>query len=62
LPTATFALEPVNQYTLQVERFSRVLLGDPLPRWPIEDALGTLRTIEALIESVRSGAWRSLPE
>ena len=60
LPTATFTFEPVNQYALQVERFSRLLLGDPVPSWPIEDALGTLRTIEALFESARSGGWQLL--
>ena len=31
--------QPVNQYTLQVERFSRLLLGHDVPSWPIEDAL-----------------------
>jgi len=62
LPTATFRFEPVNQYAGQVDRFSRLLLGHDVPSWPIEDALGTLRTIEALFESARSGAWQSLPE
>jgi predicted dehydrogenase len=47
----------VNQYTLQAERFSRFLLGADVPAWPIEDALGTLRTIEALFESATRGAW-----
>ena len=60
-PTATFAFEPVNQYTLQIERFSRLLLGHDVPSWPIEDALGTLRTIEALFASGRSGGWQALP-
>ena len=63
--------QPVNQYTLQVERFSRLLLGHDVPSWPIEDAPGTLRTIEdapgtlrtieALFESGRSGGWQALP-
>jgi predicted dehydrogenase len=59
LPTTTLAFEPVNQYALQVERFSRYLLGEPVRHWPIEEALGTLRTIEALFESARSGTWIS---
>jgi predicted dehydrogenase len=62
LATETFSFEPVNQYVLQIERFSRLLLGDLVPSWPIEDALGTLRTIEALFESARSTGWQSLPE
>ena len=53
--------QPVNQYTLQVERFSRLLLGHDVPSWPIEDAPGTLRTIEALFASGRSGGWQALP-
>ncbi len=59
--TATHAFEPVNQYTLQVDRFSRYLRGEPVPSWPIEDSLLTLRIIEALFESARSGQWRGLP-
>ncbi|WP_153110839.1 Gfo/Idh/MocA family protein [Propionivibrio limicola] len=60
-PSTTFAFEPVNQFTLQAERFSRLVLGEAVPSWPIEDALDTLHTIEALFESVRSGAWQALP-
>lgn len=61
LPTSSYTFEPVNQYTLQVERFSRHLLGEEVPSWPIEDALDTLDTIEALFESARTGRWQSLP-
>ena len=60
-PTEIFMFEPVNQYTLQMERFSRLLLGHDVPSWPIEDAPGTLRTIEALFDSGRSGGWQALP-
>jgi predicted dehydrogenase len=59
--TESLAFEPVNQYALQVERFSRLLLGEAVPGWPIEDALGTLRTIEALFASSRDGGWVMLP-
>jgi predicted dehydrogenase len=59
-PTESFHFEPVNQYTLQIERFSRRLLGEAVPSWPIEDALNTARTIEALFESARSGCWQDL--
>jgi predicted dehydrogenase len=59
-PTTRFAFEPVNQYVLQVERFSRLVLGERVPSWPIEDALGTLRTIESLFESARIAGWRNL--
>jgi predicted dehydrogenase len=59
-PTATFTFEPVNHYLLQVERFSRLLLGQAVPSWPIEDALHTLRTIEALFASARQDGWQAL--
>jgi predicted dehydrogenase len=61
MPTETFSFEPVNQYALQVERFSRKLLGGPVPTWPIEDAFGTLRVIEAIFASARHGRWQPLP-
>ena len=60
LPTKTFQFEPVNQYALQVERFSRFLLGESVLSWPLEDALATLRTIEALFESARTQNWQTL--
>ena len=60
LPTSTFRFEPMNHYALEVDRFSRLLLGHDVPTWPIEDAVHTLRTIEALLESGRSGSWQQL--
>jgi predicted dehydrogenase len=57
----TYSFDPVNQYTLQVERFSRYLLGEAVPSWPIEDSLLTLRIIEALFESAASGQWQDIP-
>ena len=59
-PSQTFKFEPVNQYAKEVERFSRFLLGEPVPTWPIEDSLTILRTIEALFESGRTGTWQTL--
>ena len=60
-PTQTFDFEPVNQYTLQVERFSRLVRGESVPSWPIEDSLLTLRIIEALFESAKSDRWQKIP-
>lgn len=56
-PTDVINFEPVNQYALQVERFSRLLLGESARAWPIEDAWATLTVIEALFESARQGRW-----
>jgi len=58
--TSTITFEPVNQFALQIERFSRRVRGENVPSWPIEDAKATLQVIEALFESVRSGQWQPL--
>jgi len=60
VPTTVHEFPPVNQYALQIERFSRRILGANVPAWPIEDALATLRTIEAVFASARDGAWRDV--
>ena len=59
-PTASYTFEPVDHYLLQVERFSRRLLGHAVPSWPIEDALDTLRTLEALFASAREDGWQTV--
>jgi predicted dehydrogenase len=58
--TTAYRFDPVNQYTLQVERFSRYLRGEPVPSWPIDDALLTLRVIEALFASTKRGHWQAV--
>ena len=59
-PTQVFSFEPVNQYALQIERFSRLILGEGVKSWPIEDALLTLTIIEQMFESARTGAWQAI--
>lgn len=61
VPTTLIEFAPVNQYALQIERFSRRVRGADVSAWPIEDALGTLRTIEALFASARDGGWQEIP-
>jgi predicted dehydrogenase len=60
VPTTVHEFPPANQYALQIERFSRRILGASVQAWPIEDALATLRTIEAIFASARAGAWREV--
>jgi predicted dehydrogenase len=60
IETEVYDFEPVNQYALQVERFSRYLRGEAVPRWPIEDSLLTLRVVEALFASAREGRWQNI--
>jgi predicted dehydrogenase len=61
VPTTVHEFPPANQYALQIERFSRRVLGANVPAWPIEDALATLQTIEAIFASARDGAWQEVP-
>jgi predicted dehydrogenase len=60
VPSTVHEFPPANQYALQIERFSCRVLGANVPAWPIEDALATLRTIEAVFASARAGAWRNV--
>jgi predicted dehydrogenase len=60
LPTEVFEFEAVNQYELQIERFSRLLSGAPERSWPIEDALITLKTIEGIFESAATRQWAAI--
>jgi predicted dehydrogenase len=53
LATETREFAPVNQYALQVDRFSRLVRGDPARHWPIEESLATLNIIEAMFQSAR---------
>jgi predicted dehydrogenase len=49
--------DPVNQYTLQGDRFSQAVLNDtPVPT-PIEDAVLNMNVIEAILRSAKNGAW-----
>jgi predicted dehydrogenase len=46
--TETLTFEPVDQYSIQAERFARAVLdGEPVPI-PSSDAVGNLRTIERI--------------
>lgn len=60
LPHSHPHFEAVDQYLLQVERFSRLVRGEPVPARPMEDALISLETIDALFASAREGGWREL--
>jgi len=44
-----------NQYALQADEFSAAVLGHGQPLTTLEDSVGIVRAIEALLESARSG-------
>ena len=52
--------EPVDQYGLQGEAFSRAIRsGEPL-EFPLEDAVANMRVIDALYRSGESGGWETV--
>lgn len=53
VPVEIHEYPPVNQYALQVERFSKLVRGEDARQWPIEDSLMTLSIIEALFQSAK---------
>ena len=50
-------LPAVDQYTQQAEAFALAVLGEkPLP-WGIEDAIASMKVIDAIFQSEKTGAW-----
>ncbi|MBV8565475.1 MAG: Gfo/Idh/MocA family oxidoreductase [Methylobacteriaceae bacterium] len=49
-----------DQYTLQGDAFSRIVLGEEEPEYPIEDAVMNMRIIDAFFRSARNGSWESI--
>jgi predicted dehydrogenase len=60
LATHTRTFAPTNQYQLQIDRFSRLLLAEDVPAWPIEDALLTMEIIAAVMKSADEAKWITL--
>ena len=55
--TETFVFETVDQYTLQGDAFSLAIMNDtPVPT-PLEDAIGNMKVIDAIIESNNRKKW-----
>jgi predicted dehydrogenase len=53
-------IPPGDQYTFQGDEFSRVVLGEKQPDWPLEDAVANMRVIDAIFRSVASERWETL--
>jgi predicted dehydrogenase len=49
----------VDQYTLQGDAFSRVILGEAKLEYPIEDAVLNMRAIDAVFRSAETGRWET---
>ena len=52
--------EPVDQYTIQGDLFSKVILDDTLAPVGLEDAVNNMRVIESIVKSSEDGAWKNL--
>ncbi len=59
-PAREIAFEPVNQYTLQAERFSALVRGEKVPAFPIETSIANMRVLDALRRSAESGTWENV--
>jgi len=59
-PKRRIAFEPVNQYALQAERFSRLVRGEPAAEFPIELAVANMRVLDALRRSGESRGWEDV--
>jgi predicted dehydrogenase len=52
-------LEPVDQYTLQGDQFSRAIRGEGTVPVSLEDAIANMAVIDALFRSAESGRWEA---
>ena len=50
----------VNQYALQGERFSRLVRGEAVERFPLEDGIANMKVLDAVFRSAKSGAWETV--
>ncbi len=51
---------PVDQYTLQGDAFAEAALARSEAPTPLEDAVGNMRVIDAVVRSSKSGQWVAL--
>ncbi|MBT3359763.1 MAG: Gfo/Idh/MocA family oxidoreductase [Rhodospirillales bacterium] len=52
--------DPVNQYTLQGDVFSRGVRDGTPPEFPLEDAIKNMRVIDAIFRSAETKAWEKV--
>ncbi|WP_346857853.1 Gfo/Idh/MocA family oxidoreductase [uncultured Draconibacterium sp.] len=52
-----FAFEPIDQYTLQGEAFSKAIIENTEVPTPLTDAVNNMKVIDAIIKSSLNGQW-----
>lgn len=55
--TEEILTEPADQYTLQGDAFSKVIIENTEPDYPLADAIANMRIIDAIKESAEKGSW-----
>ena len=53
-------LPACDQYTLQAEAFARAVRGEARSGYGIEDAISSMRVLDAVFESERTGGWATV--
>jgi predicted dehydrogenase len=56
-PAREIEFPALNQYSLQGERFSRLVRGEAVEQHPLEIAIANMRVIDAVFRSGRSASW-----
>ncbi len=56
--TETFP--PADQYALQGDAFTKMVLGEIVPAYGVEDAIRNMRVIDALFRSEQTGKWEPI--
>jgi predicted dehydrogenase len=51
---------PADAYQCQGEAFSRAVRGETTLEWGVEDAIGTMKTLDSLAKSAASGVWEAI--
>ena len=54
--------EPIDQYTLQGNAFSKAILENSTVPTPLSDAVSNMRVIDGLFHSAKSGGWQALTD
>ena len=52
--------EPVNQYTIQGDLFSKAILNELPAPTDLQDAVNNMKVIDATFESAKEGVWKEL--
>ena len=53
----TYDFDPTDQYTLQGDAFSKAILEDLAVPTPLDDAIGNMKVIDAIVASARDKKW-----